>query len=383
MSYILNIATVVPKFRIEKEDLVRFYAQAFHSDETSPFIQRLNLLNRKMKIDTRYSCIPDYGGDTYELYTDGNYKQPVEKRMGLYKEKILPLAAKAIDKLLKEAEIRSSEITHLITVSCTGVFAPGLEFLIAEHYGLQHTEKSAVNFLGCYAAMKALKQAHYIAESNPDACILIVSAELCSLHFYPSEADEDLIANLLFADGAAAVMMCGNKNKHAENKTVLKIEAIGSAFIPHTADLMTWNITSSAFRMQLSPEVVSSIKKNIQPVVADFLGNANPDIAYWAIHPGGVKIVEAVKESLGLTTDRVTDSMEVLQHYGNMSSPTILFILNKIFDKIKKSRNTKSKKIVACAFGPGLTIELIRCSSVETGTLNSIHHSIQNHAIEI
>ena len=195
MSYILNISTAVPEFQIGKEDLTRFYLQAFNPDETHHFIKKLNLLNSKTKINTRYSCIPDYKGNEYELYTDGNFKQPVEKRMELYKEKIMPLASKAIDKLMIQTKIKLCDFTHLITVSCTGLMAPGLEFLIAEKYGLEHTEKSSVNFLGCYAALKALKQAHYIAQSNPNACILIVSAELCSLHFYPSDVNEDIIAN--------------------------------------------------------------------------------------------------------------------------------------------------------------------------------------------
>jgi predicted naringenin-chalcone synthase len=282
-----------------------------------------------------------------------------------------------------QTKIEPCDITHLITVSCTGLLAPGLEFLIAEQYGLQHTEKSAVNFLGCYAAMKALKQAHYIAQANPNACILIVSAELCSLHFYPSDVNEDIIANLLFADGAAAVIVCGNKNEHVKNKVVLQIDDIGSAFIPNTAGLMKWDITSSAFRMHLSSKVVSAIKENIHDVVNNFLGNAKSETDYWAIHPGGVKIVEAVQESLSLNESNVADSMSVMQQYGNMSSPTILFILSSIFNKIKEAEHTDNKKIFSCAFGPGLNIEMISLSSVDTSHLKKLNHIIQSHVVEV
>ncbi len=380
MSYILNISTAVPEFRIEPEDLVRFYSQCFKSGETSRFIKKLNFLNSKTKINSRYSCIPDFKGDAYELYTDGNFIQPVEKRMELYKRKILPLAAHAIDKLLIQTRIETREITHLITVSCTGVLAPGLEFMISEQFGLQHTEKSAVNFLGCYAAIKALKQAHYIAESNPDACILIVCAELCSLHFYPSTADEDIVANLLFADGASAVIVCGNKNVHAQNKLLLQIDDIGSATVPNTADLMTWNISSSAFRMHLSSRVVNAIRENIHEAVHHFLGEAISGIDYWAIHPGGVKIVEAVQKSLDLNDAHVADSMNILRQYGNMSSPTVLFILSSIFNKINAQE--EKKKIFSCAFGPGLNIEMISLSSVNTNPLHKFKHSIQSYAFE-
>lgn len=383
MSYILNISTAVPEFQIGKEDLTRFYLQAFNPDQPNHFIKKLNVLNNKTKINTRYSCIPDYKGDKYELYTNGNFEQPVEKRMALYKEKILPLAAKAIDKLMIQANIQPSEFTHLITVSCTGLMAPGLEFVIAEKYGLEHTEKSAVNFLGCYAALKALKQAHYIAQSNPEACILIVSAELCSLHFYPSEVNEDIIANLLFADGAAAVIVCGDKNKHVKNKVVLQIDDIGSASIPNTAGLMKWDITSTAFRMHLSSKVVGAIKENIHDVVTNFLGNEMSETDYWAIHPGGIKIVEAVKESLHLNDNNVADSMHVMQQYGNMSSPTILFILKSIFNKINKEEQSENKKIFSCAFGPGLNIEMISLSSVNNNKLNVANPIIQNHAVEV
>jgi len=383
MSYILNIATAVPEFQIGKDDLTRFYSQAFGLDETSRFIQKLNLLNRKTKINTRYSCIPDYKGNEFELHTDGNFKPSVEKRMELYKKKILPLASKAIDKLMIQADIKSRDFTHLITVSCTGLMAPGLEFMIAKQYGLEHTEKTAVNFLGCYAALKALKQAHYIAQSNPNACILIVSAELCSLHFYPSDANEDIIANLLFADGAAAAIVCGNKNEHIKNKVVLQIDDIGSAFIPNTGELMKWDITSSAFRMHLNSKVVGAIKENIHDVVNNFLRNEISQTNYWAIHPGGVKIVEAVQESLSLTENNVADSISVMEQYGNMSSPTILSILNSIFNKIKKAEQTESKKIFSCAFGPGLNIEMVSLSSVDTSRLKILNPIIQNHAVEV
>jgi predicted naringenin-chalcone synthase len=383
MSYILNISTAVPEFQIGKEDLTRFYLQAFNPDETNHFVKKLNLLNSKTKINSRYSCIPDYKGNEYELYTNGNFKQSVEKRMELYKEKIMPLASKAIDKLMIQTNIQLCDFTHLITVSCTGLMAPGLEFLIAEKYGLEHTEKSSVNFLGCYAALKALKQAHYIAQSNPNACILIVSAELCSLHFYPSDVNEDIIANLLFADGAAAVIVCGNKNEHVKNKVVLQIDDIGSASVPKTAGLMKWDITSTAFRMHLSAKVVGAIKENIHNVVANFLGNEISEIDFWAIHPGGVKIVEAVQESLKLNDSNVADSMSIMQQYGNMSSPTILFILNSIFNKIKHAEQTENKKIFSCAFGPGLNIEMVSLSSVDTSHIKNLNPIIQNHAVEV
>lgn len=379
MPYILDIATAVPEFSVSKDELVTFYSKALETVGKTSIRKKLAFLNEKTEIEKRYSCIPDFNGTENELFTDGNYDQSLEKRTNLYKEKIMPLAAKAIDQLLENTNVKPKDITHVITVSCTGVFAPGMEFLVAEYYGLQHTEKLAINFLGCYAALKALKHAHYIAKANPDACILIVSAELCSLHFYPSISDEDIIANLLFADGAAALMVCGNECEHIKDKVVLNIDTIGSAYIPNTLDLMTWNISSSAFRMYLSKQIVNAIKENIKPVVDDFLGENGTD--FWAIHPGGARIVQAVKDSLGLSKENVEDSIYTLQQYGNMSSPTILFILKRILDKIKNAGHIENKKIVACAFGPGLSIEMVQCTSVYTSHPHKVKHCFEHHAI--
>jgi len=285
--------------------------------------------------------------------------------------------------LFSECSAKPADVTHLITVSCTGLMAPGLEFYLAEHYGFEQVEKIGINFLGCYAALKALKHAHYIAQANPNACILILCAELCSLHFNPSMVDEDIIANLLFADGAAAVMITGDKNPHSKNKTVLQIDDIGTAFIPNTADLMTWNITSTAFKMFLSADVVTAIKSNIHEVVDGFLGSNRSQIDFWAIHPGGVKIIDAVKESLHLDNRQVEDSMNVLQDYGNMSSPTILFILSNMLEKMKAEEFKKSKKVFACAFGTGLNVEMLSLSSVNTNVKTIFNYSDREYVVEL
>lgn len=383
MPVILDISTAVPDYSITKEDFVKFYVRALEASGMPTITKKLGFLLEKTKITNRYSCIPDFDGNEQELFTNGNYMQPVERRMKIYKEKALPLAAKAIDALLLINNIATADITHLITVSCTGLFAPGLEFLVADHFGLQHTEKIAVNFLGCYAAIKALKHAHYIAKANPDACILIVSVELCSLHFFPSVTDEDIVANLLFADGAAAVLVCGDESNHIKSNLVLNIDGIGSACIPNSADLMTWDVSSSAYRMYLSKHLVRAIKENIEPVVNGFLMDSKSETDYWAIHPGGVRIVEAVKVSLQLNDSNVEDSMHVLKHYGNMSSPTILFILHRILHKIRSEEQSNSKSIFACAFGPGLTVEMIQLSSVNAMFLNSLKHTVPNYAIPV
>ncbi|HWY10124.1 MAG TPA: type III polyketide synthase [Bacteroidia bacterium] len=386
MPHILDISTAVPDFLITNENLIKFYSEALEAEDKNAITKKLTFLSGKTKINKRYSCIPDFKGNSYELYKDGNSNRPVEERMELYKKNIMPLASKAINIVLSETGIETNDITHLITVSCTGLFAPGFEFLVAEKYKLQNTEKIALNFMGCYAGLKALKHAHYIAQADPTACILIVSAELCSLHFYPSDSDEDILSNLLFADGAAAVVVCGNESKHIQNKLTLSIDSIGTSYIPNTMNLMTWNISSSAFRMYLSRNIADAIKENVHSVVNDFLGNGINETEHWAIHPGGAKIVEAVQESLQLSESNVEDSMNVLREYGNMSSPTILFILSRILNKIKKENPVPTaigtKKIFACAFGPGLNIEMAGLSSVDARLLKTNINSTVSYAAQ-
>lgn len=381
MSSILSISTAVPEHSADKEDFLRFYTKALKPSDPVSFSHKLNFLSLKTKIEKRYSCIPDFKGDSLELFKSETEAPTIDERMGLYIQKVIPLATTAIDKVFKESKLQPSDITHLITVSCTGLTAPGIEFQLAEHYGLQHAEKIALNFLGCYAAIKALKQAHYISQAEPNACVLIICAELCSLHFNPSDVDEDIVANLLFSDGASAAIVCGDKSKHLKNKTVLKLEDLGSAYILNTFDLMTWNISASHFKMHLSKNIAATIKENILPVVTGFLKTHISEMDFWAIHPGGVKIVEAVRDKLNLTEANVEDSMNVLKNYGNMSSPTILFILSSIFEKIKNSNQEEPQNIFSCAFGPGINIEMLRFSSVNTALENK--PLVEDHAFEV
>jgi alpha-pyrone synthase len=383
MAYIIDIATAVPQYAISNTEVIDFYSNALKVEDSDLVSRKMNFLLNKTKIQKRYSCIADFKGENPALYLTPNYNPSVEKRTEIYKQNSLPLAVDAIDKLFEQTKVNSKEITHLITVSCTGIFAPGLEFLVAKHYGLEQSEKLGLNFLGCYAAIKALKHANYIAEAVPSACILIICVELCSLHFTPSALDEEMLANLLFADGAAAVLVTGKDNINSKNKTLLQIGAASSAIFPNTFDLMTWNISSFAFQMFLSREIAEEIAKNIFEVVNNFFSQNSCMPDYWAIHPGGVKIIEAVQQSLNLSDTDMADSLHVLKNYGNMSSPTILFVLKRIFDKLKANENEFNKNIFACAFGPGLSIEMLQLSLINTTPQKEFHKNLPNYEFQI
>ena len=357
MAYILDIATASPAFRAEPHHLNQFYAKALEQVGETNFLKKISFLNRKTQISCRYYAIPDVTTEEKELYKDHDFSPSVEKRMAIYKEKVTPLALSAIYKVLEKSGFDKKKITHLITVSCTGLTTPGIEFYLAKALSLEHTEKLSINFLGCYAAFKAIKAANNICIAEPDATVLVVSAELCSLHFYPSAVGEDIVANLLFADGAAAALICG-ENVPSPQKQVLAIQKTGSAFIPNTENLMTWDISSSAFRMYLSSDVVKAIKYNIENALLNFLKTAEISFDMWAVHPGGIKIVEAVQAALQLPQAKVETSIEVLRDFGNMSSATILFILEKSLAELRTQKAEKS--LLSLGFGPGLNVEMIR-----------------------
>jgi predicted naringenin-chalcone synthase len=361
MPYILDIATASPAFRAEAHQLNGFYAKALAQEGENNLEKKIAFLNRKTKINTRNYCIPDITTETKELFIDSNYKPSIENRMALYKEKVTPLAVSAIDKVLKKSGFEKENITHLITVSCTGLTTPGIEFYIAKALSLEHTEKLSINFLGCYASFKAIKAANNICLADPNATVLVISVELCSLHFYPSAVGEDIIANLLFADGAAAALICGDKVS-SPNKQVLAIAKTGSAFIPDTEHLMTWDISSSAFRMYLSGDVVKSIKNDIENALKIFLKTDEITFDLWAVHPGGIKIVEAVQAALNLPLEKVQTSIDILRDFGNMSSATILFILEKLMTEIRTQKEDKS--LLSVGFGPGLNVEMITYKSI-------------------
>jgi len=364
MPYLLEIGTAVPEHAVTPHQLVEFYHRSLESAGRDDISRKLRWLSEKASIEQRYSCVSDFNGGERELFLNEDFHAPIEHRMKIYKDRILPLATDAIDDCLWINNLTSECVTHIMTVTCTGLMAPGLEFLISEKYGLQQAEKIALNFLGCYAALKAIKHANYIAQADPTACILIVCAELCSLHFHPTEIDEEIVSNLLFADGAAAVMIVGEDapvDKHARRMQIMNTH---SAYVPQTQDLMKWDISSGAFKMLLSKHIAKVIEISIANTVSTFLPDINSNAVNWAIHPGGVRIVDAVKHGLDLTDAAVQESLEVLKNFGNMPSPTILFVLRAIQNRLANVPDSVKQEIVACAFGPGINIEMIRFTSI-------------------
>ncbi|HEX2761363.1 MAG TPA: type III polyketide synthase, partial [Rhizomicrobium sp.] len=252
------------------------------------------------------------------------------------------LAVEAAEKLL-DGEDRS-RITHVIVTSCTGLSAPGIDLALVEQCGLSPSvERTMVGFMGCYAAINALKLARHIVRSQPDARVLAVNLELCSLHLHETADMEEILSFLLFADGCAAALIS------AEPKGVA-MESFHAALVPGTAELIRWHIRQQGFDMVLSGAVPGTIRTALAGARDAITGGAN-DIDLWAVHPGGRTVLDAVEQAFGLAPTALGASRSVLNDYGNMSSSTVMFVLDRIM------RGSQCGRGCAMSFGPGLVAE--------------------------
>jgi predicted naringenin-chalcone synthase len=275
----------------------------------------------------------------------------LDTRMELYLEHATTLSLEAISNCTTD----TSGITCLITVSCTGMSAPGLDISIMEALDLPpNIQRSSVNFMGCYAAIHALKMADNICKADENAKVLIVCTELCTIHFQKDCEMDSITSALLFADGSAAALVAGDKDA-AVGATIGKFYS--EVAIRGQKD-MAWNLSNKGFLMRLSAYIPQLVQAGITPLLENALkaaGYSKQEITRWAIHPGGKKILETIGKELNLSSGDMQISYDVLREYGNMSSPTILFVLKTMLAQM----NGSHEKIFAAAFGPGLTMETL------------------------
>lgn len=360
MSKIISIGTAVPAFKHRQQDIMRFMQEVYAPTEADK--RKVRFLYHQSAIDTRYSVIPDYSRTAAEwkFYPATENLEPfpsLEQRMTWYQKYAAPLSMHAVRDCL-DGKVKQGEITHLITVSCTGMSAPGLDLQLIELLDLpRNTWRSSVNFMGCYAAVHALKIADALCQANQDARVLIVCTELCTLHFQRESSVDNIASSLLFGDGSAAVLVTHNKDPHKG----LQIDSFYAEIIPKGRGDMSWELSSSGFLMTLSsyiPELVGADFEALAGRALQQAGIAPSQVTHWCIHPGGKKILEAVAESLQLEKDELHTCADVLRNYGNMSSPTILFVLKKLMQQMTAAPPKETKQTVfGAAFGPGLTME--------------------------
>jgi predicted naringenin-chalcone synthase len=272
------------------------------------------------------------------------------QRMECYGSESQPLALRAGRLALRHAHLEPEGVTHLVTVSCTGFGAPGLDIGLIKGLHLPPSvERVHVGFMGCHGALNGLRVALAFA-SQPGACVLLCAVELCSLHYHYGWDPKKMVSNALFADGAAALV--GVSTRVAGD--AWRATATGSYLFPDTEYAMTWSIGDHGFEMTLSTRVPSLIAAHLRPWLIQWLdeqGLPLGDVASWAVHPGGPRILSAVEEGLSLPSSALAVSREVLAECGNMSSPTVLFILDRL------RQRQAPRPCVALGFGPGLVVE--------------------------
>jgi alpha-pyrone synthase len=345
--YLNRVAIAVPKHEVHGT-FVRFAGRGLRDRRSQLLFDRMV---SRSEIRQRWSCLEPAGaGSNDRLDVDGFYAlgsfPSTGARMRRYEKDAPVLAAKAVERL--DLGSTASHITHLVVASCTGLSAPGIDFEIMRRCSLRPSlERNLLGFMGCNAAINALKLARHIVRSTRDAKVLIVCVELCTLHLQGTDDIEQLLTFLLFADGCAAAVISAEPVGFA-------LEHFHAEVVPGTAENITWTIGHSGFDMRLSGEVPSTIGAALRSRSHRVLSGASPpDIDLWAVHPGGRTVLDAVENAFQLEPSALAASRAVLRDYGNMSSPTVLFVL----EAMMRQETRPGARGCAMAFGPGLTAE--------------------------
>jgi len=346
-AYINRIATAVPQHDVHRA-FVDFADSMLPEGTVRSLFRRMA---RMSAIEHRYSFLQPIATadgswrDAEDLYVRGDFPRTA-RRMQAFERFAPQLAQCALDKLVVTQEERRG-ITHVIVTSCTGLYAPGLDFEIVNYLGLDPSvERTMIGFMGCYAAINALKSAHHIVRSEPAAKVLILNLELCTLHMQETQDLEQMLSFLLFADGCAACLV-------SAEPTGLAIGSFLALRIPETSDLITWRIREIGFDMQLSGQVPAAITRAMREVGNQITRGKDPlAMDLWAVHPGGRSILDSVEKGLGLPADALSYSRDILARFGNMSSATVMFVLEQILERAKSGQQG-----CAMSFGPGVTAE--------------------------
>jgi predicted naringenin-chalcone synthase len=348
--YLNRVATAVPDHDVHSA----FVAYADNLLAEAPD-DRTRLLFGRMAarsgIEHRFSVLtPDrptaaFWMNAHEFYIRGSFPDTA-KRMEIFERFAPVLAQRALDRLaLTETERRG--ITHVVVTTCTGLYAPGLDFDIVDHLGLDASvERTMIGFMGCYAAINGLKTARHIVRSEPGARVLMTNLELCTLHLQETYDLEQVLSFLVFADGCAASLISAEPVGFA-------LDSFRAVTIPQTRELITWKIRGLGFDMLLSGQVPGAIGGALEAGSAEVLGDAKvEEIELWGVHPGGRSVLDAVERGLKLAPKALAASREVLESFGNMSSATVMFVMERLMREARTGQRG-----CAMSFGPGLTAE--------------------------
>lgn len=368
-AWIHRIDTIVPEFSF-LQAAASAKMQEWAPDERTRRIIRA--LYRQSGIEKRHSVVTNFGVEGPDGFfrpgPDGSRTSPgTAERNDLFVRESRRLSSALARNLVDACPgVGPADITHIITASCTGFYNPGPDYHIVRDLGIpQSAERYHLGFMGCYAAFPALRMAAQFCEADPDAVVLVMCLELCSLHLQLKPEEDCLLANSLFADGAGAAIVSGRQPP--PGGLAYRVGDFHSALVTSGEQDMAWRIGDHGFDIALSSYVPKLIGANIREFVEPSLargGASLGDVGTWAVHPGGKAIIDQVQGSLGLTAEQVRASREVLRDYGNMSSATIFFVLRDI---LHRPSPAAGETVCAMAFGPGLTVEMALLEAVRTG----------------
>lgn len=361
-AIIQSIGTAVPPFKISQE-LHHYILESANGISRGERLL-LRSVYRNSGISSRHSVLEEFGNsdapDNKIFHPAGKSAQvSISRRMEIFESFATDLCSEAVTDCLKNFSLNSAEITHLITFSCTGMSAPGVDISLIEKLSLnRNIERTCINFMGCYAGINALRMAKYIVTSQKDAVVLLCGIEICTIHYQKSMSQDQLIANAIFGDGAAAAIITSTDYKANRLNPGLILDKFYSEYEPSGINEMAWRIGDFGFDLKLSTYVPTLIQNNIAGLINKLFEKAGlnqKNIDWYALHPGGVKILEACEKALNISKQDNSYSYDVLNEFGNMSSVTIFFVLKKYFEKL--TTDDSGKNILSCAFGPGLTME--------------------------
>lgn len=350
-SSIVSIGLSNPGAPIPQAEIARFMQLAHQLDGQER--RKLDFLYRKSGIDFRHSVLDDFQKEEvndFSFFPKNKELNPfpsTSARMNVFEAEAAGLAERAVRNALEQAELKASSLTHLILVSCTGMVAPGLELDLMRRLGIPSSvERYCIHFMGCYAAFTGLRLADQLVKANPQARVLVVSVELCTLHFQKEYTEDNLLANSLFGDGAAAALVM-------QSKKGLLIKNYLSEVLWEGEKDMAWKIGDFGFEMRLSQYIPSLLNQGIRRLRDLFEDKFNfSKVRHVAIHPGGKQILIQVQQAFGLSPEVNQHAFEVLRTCGNMSSASILFVLDRMMQD-----SSIQGDILALGFGPGLTLE--------------------------
>jgi alpha-pyrone synthase len=343
-AYLNRIATAVPEHDVH--DAFSVFAEKMLADPRlrtvfRRMVSRADIAHRYSFLDPQKDCGQFSSHDAHKFYRLSNFPNTA-RRMELFEQSAPILMRKAVDRLALNEQERSG-ITHVLVTCCTGLYAPGLDFEIVDHLELSAgVERTMVGFMGCYAAINALKLARHIVRSDPKAGVLMVNLELCTLHLQETQELEQVLSFLVFADGAAASLITAHEQGFA-------LDSFRAVMVPGTRGLITWKIRGLGFDMLLSGQVPAELCRALHE---GELMSERERIDLWAVHPGGRSVLDAVEKGLELPVDALAASREVLSCFGNMSSSTVMFVLQRMMQQARPGQRG-----CAMSFGPGLTAE--------------------------